>query len=103
MTAPFHFNFTVKLPVYNLSVTGGWLWYGFSHENDRRLHWRDITLGPLLISLVHRRKYEAELDSEIQRLFGSGQNGIRVLRRHEAGTDDPPVTQAFPVDKDMLN
>lgn len=103
MTALFSFSFTLKLPAYTVSVTGGTQWYGFGREVGLG-HWTDYHLGPFYVSLIHRRRYEDALDREVRRVFGSGSNGIRVIRRDGQAVDAGDLEPiAAPVDRDSLN
>lgn len=101
MTALFSFSFTIKLPVYTVGVYGGTNWYGFSKQSHTGLHWTDLSLGLLYVSLIHRRRYEAAINSELHKIFGDGkQTGIRVLRRNEQTVE---LSDTSTVDKDLLN
>lgn len=106
MTALFSFSFTIKLPVYTVSMTGGTTWYGFGRDQSpANPYWRDFSFGLVYVSTVQRRKYEEAIDAELHRIFGSGKpTGIRVLRRDGQAVDLVDVDSTpTGIDRDTLN
>lgn len=104
MTTLFSFSFTIKLPVYTVSVTGGTTWYGLGRDRSTRgLYWNDFCCGLFYVSVIHRRKYEEAIDAELHRIFGSGSNGIRVIRRDGQAVEAVEAGDMAPVDRDALN
>lgn len=102
MSKLFTFSFTLKLPVYTVSVTGGTAWYGFGRDRAvSTLHWHDFLCGPCYISIVHRQKYEESLDAELHRIFTPTSDNRYIIRLDEQ--DVAEGQHNAPIDRDLLN
>lgn len=100
----FLFSFTLKLPVYTITLVLSTTWEGFGKGRASNEHWKDFSLGFMTVSFVHRTKYDEAINAELVKIFGDGSNGIRVVRLDRGKvTEDEAVPSSEIVDKDMLN
>jgi hypothetical protein len=99
----FYCSFTLRLPVYTMTLALSTTWEGFGRGRGSNAHWKDFALGFLSISFIHRKKYDEAINEQLMKVFSdSGATGIRVIRldRGEITEQDPATAQP---NKDMLN